>query len=155
MESWGSGAKLQSALLLASGCWQSLVAVDLVVWRSQGLHHTAVRSVDGLPNLFLFIFNMIEFVAFYPLKGKALDNVSHGTTCQLFYSLKMNTDHIPVSNCILFSRHTKASHCFWGECCSGGWIPPPDRANFHITLLLHTLPCLWTQWEGWQSLGCL
>lgn len=144
LESWGSGAKMQLALLPASGCWQSPVAVGLVVWRSQGLHHTAVCSKDGLPNLFLFISSMIEFVVFYPLKGKALDNVSHGTTCQLFYSPKMNTDYIPVSNCTLFSQHTRASHCFKGECCSGGWIPPPYRANFHITLLLYTLPCVWT-----------
>lgn len=79
LKSQGSSAKLQSALLQASGCWQSPVAVGLVVWRSQGLHHTTVCSADGLPNLFLFISNTIEFVVFYPLKCKALDNVPHET----------------------------------------------------------------------------
>lgn len=47
-------------------------------WSSLKLQHTAVCFADGLPNLFLFIFSAIEFVLFYPFKGKALDKVSHG-----------------------------------------------------------------------------
>lgn len=68
-----------SILFPASGCWQDPEAVGLVVLGSLGLHHAAVCSADGLPNLFLFISSAREFVLFYPLKGKALDKVSHET----------------------------------------------------------------------------
>lgn len=47
-------------------------------WSSLGLHHAAVCFADGLPNLFLFLISAIEFVLFYPFKGKALDKVSPG-----------------------------------------------------------------------------
>lgn len=102
-ESQGLDAKLQSILFPASGCWQDPEAVGLVVfWSSLGLHHTAVCSADGLPNLFLFISSAIEFVLFYPLKGKALDKVSHGTDMpSLLLSKNEYKPHSCLKSCII------------------------------------------------------
>lgn len=74
-----------------------------------------------------------------------------GSTRQLFYSPNMNTNHIPVLNCTLFSGHAQAIHCP-GE-NDGCWIPPQDRTNFHITLSLHTFPWVWIQHERMGTMG--
>lgn len=67
------------------------------------MQHSAMLMGSSI--LFLFIISAIEFVLFYPFKGKALDKSLLGLACRLSHYPKMNINHIPVLNHTLFSRH--------------------------------------------------
>lgn len=96
-------------------------------WSSLGLHHASVCSADGLPNLFLFISSAIEFVLFYPLKGKALDKVPHGTDMPtLLLSQNEYKPHSCLKSYIIQPARTHAIHCSVDNAAAVYWIPLPD-----------------------------
>lgn len=147
-ESWGLDAKLQSILFAASGCWQDPEAVGLVVWGSLGLQHTAVCSVEGLPNLFSFISSAREFVLFYPPRVKPWIKSPVGTDMPTLLLSKMNTDHIPVLNHTLFSLHVRMQSIVqWLLLLRQVVGVSPRQGDFHVNSFLQTCPLVSTLHE--------